>query len=648
MKEYPVSKVVKLLEDMRTQLEKEADSDEEVYDNLACWCETNDKAKTKSIADAETRLNQLTSSIEKFTAQSEQLTIEIAGLQKEIAQNKKALETATALRKQQAAAFTEEEKEMLESIKALGAAIIVLSKHHSGAALLSVMAMVKNQMQKHGELLRGSITPHDKRAIISFTQQNGLENPTTFGAYKPMSGEIFGILQQMKETFEADLSEDQKEELSNQEQFAELKKAKDLEISTGESVLEEKTQLLATTDGNLAQAKEDEEDTKASLSADQTFLLNLKTKCSETDKEWEQRQKTRQEEMNAVSQAISILSSDDARDLFSKTFNAAASFFQEKRFVNIRAVRQHVANMLKSVARGHNSPKLAVLALHVRLDAFEKVKKAIDDMVKDLKAEKAAEIQFRDTCISDFQTNELTTEQKVHSKADAETKIEGFKMKIAQLQSEIDTLNAEIKDLDTELTRATTDREAEKKEFQGVVADQQETQRLLQQALTALEAVYKESLLQQQTHGRSFQAPPPGFTAYEKSGAATSVMALLQHIMNNAKQMEKEATDAEAEAVAAFATFKTTTEASKLAKQTSITDKSGTKATTEQSLLEKETEHGGLVDDLALLSKETASLHTNCDYTLKNFDVRQEARDEEIEALQQAKAYLSGMNITSA
>ena len=32
----------------------------------------------------------------------------------------------------------------------------------------------------------------------------------------------------------------------------------------------------------------------------------------------------------------------------------------------------------------------------------------------------------------------------------------------------------------------------------------------------------------------------------------------------------------------------------------------------------------------------------SCDFTLKNFDIRQEARDQEVEALRQAKAILSG------
>ena len=42
-------------------------------------------------------------------------------------------------------------------------------------------------------------------------------------------------------------------------------------------------------------------------------------KCAQTDAEWEQRQKTRQEEIMAVSEALKVLSDDDAHDMFSKT-----------------------------------------------------------------------------------------------------------------------------------------------------------------------------------------------------------------------------------------------------------------------------------------------------------------------------------------
>merc|ERR1719375_2988857 len=84
-KEYPVTKVVNLLKDMKAQLEKEAEEDEEIYDKLACWCETNDKEKTKAIADAEAHINDLTTRIEELSALSARLSTEIKNLEQEVA-----------------------------------------------------------------------------------------------------------------------------------------------------------------------------------------------------------------------------------------------------------------------------------------------------------------------------------------------------------------------------------------------------------------------------------------------------------------------------------------------------------------------------------------------------------------------------------
>merc|ERR1719428_2040860 len=84
-KNRPVSKVITLLKDMVKQLEKEGEEDEEIYEKMGCWCVTNEKSKTKSIADAKTQIETLTSTIESLTAQSSKLNTEIANLDKEIA-----------------------------------------------------------------------------------------------------------------------------------------------------------------------------------------------------------------------------------------------------------------------------------------------------------------------------------------------------------------------------------------------------------------------------------------------------------------------------------------------------------------------------------------------------------------------------------
>merc|ERR1711975_189295 len=112
----PVSKVITLLKDMLKQLEKEAEEDEEIYDKMACWCETNDKEKTKSIADAQARITDLTTKIEEMTASSARLNTEIKNLEKEVAENQEALDQATAIRQKQLAEFNAEEKDALQAI----------------------------------------------------------------------------------------------------------------------------------------------------------------------------------------------------------------------------------------------------------------------------------------------------------------------------------------------------------------------------------------------------------------------------------------------------------------------------------------------------------------------------------------------------
>merc|ERR1719371_107490 len=146
--------------------------------------------------------------------------------------------------------------------------------------------------------------------------------------------------------------------------------------------------------------------------------------------------------------------------------------------------------LLKSVAQKVRNPRLATLAESVRLDAFVRVKKAIDDMVAQLMKEKEDEIKHKDWCVDEMNTNERTTEMKNRDKDDLTAKIEDLTMTIETLTSEIETLKAEIAEMQVQLKRAGEDREKQNKEFQVTVADQRATQKLLQQALNVLKGFY--------------------------------------------------------------------------------------------------------------------------------------------------------------
>merc|ERR1719163_1967048 len=200
----------------------------------------------------------------------------------------------------------------------------------------------------------------------------------------------------------------------------------------------------------------------------------LKEKCSMTDSEWEERQKTRQLEMEACSKALAVLSSDDAHDLFTKTFN----FLQKENSMHSER-RAQAAKILSAAAKKTQNPRLATLAVRVRLDAFTRVKKAIDDMVSQLLKEKEDEIKHKDFCVSEFNTNELQTEKKEREKSDLIAHIEDLDTTIKQLTAAIDTLKSEVAEAQVQMKRADEDREKENKEFQQTVSDQRATQKLL-------------------------------------------------------------------------------------------------------------------------------------------------------------------------
>merc|ERR1719412_1096956 len=163
-----------------------------------------------------------------------------------------------------------------------------------------------------------------------------------------------------------------------------------------------------------------------------------------TDKEWEERQKTRQLEMEAVSKALAILSGDDAHDLFTRTFNPA---LLQSGVVAKSERREQASQVLSKVAQKFHNPRLSTLAYQVKLDAFVRVKKAIDDMIAQLLREKDDEIKHKDFCVDELHTNELQTENKEREKSDLLAKIADLELTIKQLTEAIDALQAEIKEM---------------------------------------------------------------------------------------------------------------------------------------------------------------------------------------------------------
>ena len=96
-------------------------------------------------------------------------------------------------------------------------------------------------------------------------------------------------------------------------------------------------------------------------------------------------------------------------------------------------------------------------------------------MIAQLLVEKVDEIKHQGFCVDEFNTNQLQTEKPKRDERDFIAKVEDLEVSIKQLAKAIETLNAEIAEVQVQLKRVGEAREKENKVLQTTVADQRET-----------------------------------------------------------------------------------------------------------------------------------------------------------------------------
>jgi len=718
VKEYesPIQRVVRLLTEMKGQLEKEAEKDGELYDQMVCWCETNEKEKTKAIADANAKDLELTAEIEERSARHGVLSTEMDQTKKEIAQETQALSEATGIREKEAGEFRDNEKDMVQAITNLKNAVQVLSKHHGGSLtqlsaedLAAMKVVLQDVAMKHEIMLGDHQDAKATRASLStalISVQEGASSslrglqaalnaygeaasdvlPAKFAAevlarsakaqtsgafvqkgaqpagagesYTPRSGVIFGILKQMKEEFENNLSNSQKDESKGSEDYTALRASKEEQIAAARAKLDAMLQEKADNSKGLYDAKEDLELTRTQRTADVEFLRNLKLTCNGLDKQWEQRSKTRSEEISAVAEAIAIITEDDSADLMRKTVTLVQESLQTT--AAERAMRSRIASVLRRAAQqpvfddlldawhgrggvsGIDTPhaQLSTLAVSAELDAFTKVKEAMDAMVAELKVQQEEEVNHKQFCTTQFNENEQQTYVKTEEKEDLERLIEELGATMERLAKEIQEAQAQIGEAKVAIKKSGETREQENAEFQTTVADQRATQAILKKALTRLEAFYKKKALLQE---RQAPVPPVHFQPMKSHAGASPVMGLIEQIIEESKAVEDEAVAGEASAQTAYEKFVKDSNAIIDGLENAVTEKTKGKAQAEAEREQAKTDLQNTTGELDDLAAYKADLHDQCDFVVKNFDLRQAARLAEIEAIQEAKSILSGM-----
>mmetsp|Transcript_64502 Transcript_64502/g.165969 ORF Transcript_64502/g.165969 Transcript_64502/m.165969 type:complete len:717 (+) Transcript_64502:64-2214(+) len=674
----PVRKVVTLLQKMAEKVAKEAKQEEELYDKFMCYCKTSGGDLSTSIADAQAKIESMTSSIEEGKSKKSQTEADLKEHQTSRADAKEAMAAATALREKEAASFGKEKSESETNLAALAKAIKAIDKGVMGGFLQTSAANVVRQYAMEKADLPDT-TRQELLAFLSGTQGEG---------YVPQSGEITGILKTMHDEMSKGLEDTTAEENSAIQTYEALMAAKKKEVA----VLQAQIEVEMTRVGNLGVSISGEEndlvDTKEALTQDEQFTLELKKSCDTKTAEWEEIKKTRAEELVALADTIKVLNDDDALDLFKKTLPSASSSFVQMRASNA-ALRAKALALLKAVRSRPDAARLDFISLALRSKkiGFEKVIKMIGEMVATLKQEQLDDDHKVEYCNS--QLDKADDKKKVFERkvADEETAIDNAKEAISTLTEEIAALEAGIKALDKEVAEATEQRKAEHKEFTKLMASDSAAKELLKFAKNRLDKFYNPKLYKAppkrelteaerisvanggtlsptSTPGgiagtgvtvfaqirahvqRSVDAPPPPpetFGPYTtKSEENTGVIAMIDLLIKDLGKEMTEAETTEKDSQADYEALMKDSADKRTADSKSLTEKEAAKADTEALLEKTEEEKGSADKELGATLQYVASLHAECDWLLQYFDARKAARSSEMEALTSAKAVLSG------
>jgi len=631
---------VKLLQGMQKKTEEEGKKEKTLFEEYMCYCKAGGNDLSNSISAAQTKVPQLESSITEAESLKVQLQKDIKTGKASIADARVTIDKATAIREKEAASYSKDIADYKTNIAALGKALTAIEAGTFGGFLQSRSGS-RTVARLQQLTLNEEMSSADRDMLSGFLSQG--EQNSALG-----SGQILGILKQMKENMENELADVTKSDAESSKSFEALIAAKEKELASSQGAVESKVERMAETGISIVQMKEDLDDTTKGLAEDQAFVADLKKSCASKQAEWDERCKVRADEMMAIGETIKILNDDDALDLFKKTL-PSASFLQMQ--VSGKEVRHEAAAVLHTFRRRHRrhiDPQLdfIVLALRGKSNGFEVVGASIDKMVGLLGKEQSEDDQKKAYCEAKLDKTEdqkKSLEQKVE---DMEKAMEEAKETIATLTDEIKGLAESITGLDKSVAEATANRKAENAEYKESMTSNVAAKKLLEMAEARLSKFYAGKFVQIRVHDADTappSPPPETWDAYKTQGeGAGGVAQMLRVLMTDLEKEIVESKVEEKSAQSEYERFIADSGEKRRVDSQALADKESAKADLEKALQTMGTTRKSTRFEAMAKAETLRDLHIECDFLLANYETRQEARATEVDSLKKAKDVLSG------
>ena len=660
-----VAKIIQMLTDMSTKCKQEMNDEQVAFAEFQSFCANGKPKLKKQIAKGGETIESLTAEIGKLGSDVSTLGEEIGVLQSDVTKFEADKKAAEAQRVKDHGAFVEESTDYAESVDALDRAILVMQEKNNnipGSSLLQVSLNDKRLPDKAKSLI-SAFLGFDDSASESF-------DPPEANAYEAQSGGIIEMLKKLKDEFREKLGQCQKEEMNSNHAFNMVKQDLVDSIDNANKDVEEKTADKEAKKEQIAENKKELASTIQVKAEDENLLKNLDVECEEKTLSFEEKQKLRADEIEAIGKATEILAGDDVSGNAAEHLGlvqSGSSFVQFMSRSNNEGIHRRIREYLLSESQRLHSKNLNLLAEKMAADPFAKVKKLIDDMITKLLEEANADAEKEGWCDTEMGKSKVTRNKLSEEIDGLDAAIEDGKATIMKLTQEVADLTKEIEDLDAEMSEATELRTNEKAKNKHTIMDAKAAQRAVGQATAVLKDFYAKAAKATALIQTSKKEPAiihmgteewqalanPNFDGTIDKGhkdgmqtfgetytgnqdAAGGVMALLEVAMSDFANLEADTKASEAESEKSYNDYMTEAKRSKSVKSRKIEMDESDKADANTKMQEDIAELKSTQDELIAADKYHEKLVPQCIDQGMTWEEVQKARQEEIASLKQA------------
>jgi len=319
------------------------------------------------------------------------------------------------------------------------------------------------------------------------------------------------------------------------------------------------------------------------------------------------------------------------------------------RSTTMKPIQKNVAAYLQGQAEKFHSRILALASTKVAEDPFDKVRKMIKDLIVRLMEEANAESEHKGWCDTELTSNKQTRETKTQEVDSLTSQHDQLVADIAKLGEEIAELSTSISEIDAAVAQATEQRTSESATNKETVADSQEAQTAVAQALAVLKEFYAKAaeataLVQQQAPEddapETFNSPYKGM-----GGESGGVVGMLEVIQSDFARLEAETSSSEAEASKEFDRFSAESSKDKAVKNTQLDHRTRGKTTKESDLNDATKDLKATQEELDAALAYYDKLKPSCVDAGVSYEDRVQRRQDEIQSLQEALRILAGEDI---